>query len=428
MHVSRLSAVRFALLMFALAVAPRLEAAEKLGDWPQWRGPNRDGHSPDKGLLRKWPKGGPELAWKSEGLGKGYSSVSLGGGRIYTMGQWDGQQHLLALDGKNGRKLWSTPVGKEANDGPNCTPTFDGDRVYALGTEGDLVCCDAATGQELWRKNFAKNFDGKMMSGWGYSESPLVDGEKLIVTPGGRDAALVALDRRTGRELWRTKLPEDLGSKGGDGAGYSSIVVSNAGRQRQYVQLLGRGVVGVSADDGRFLWNYNGVANDTANIPTPIVKGDYVFCSTGYGTGSALLQIVRRGNQWEAVEKYFLPAVELQNHHGGLILVGDYLYGGHGHNNGFPICVELATGKIVWRKDRGPGTGSAAVTYADGNLYFRYDNGLMALIAATPKGYQELGTFEIADGSQPSWPHPVVADGKLYLRDQDRLLVYGLTR
>ncbi len=428
MHVSRLSLVRFALLGLALAAAPRLEAADKLGDWPQWRGPNRDGHSPDKGLLRKWPKGGPELAWKSEGLGKGYSSVSLGGGRIYTMGQWEGQQHLLALDGKNGRKLWSTPVGKEANDGPNCTPTFDGDRVYALGTEGDLVCCDAATGQELWRKNFAKDFDGRMMSGWGYSESPLVDGEKLIVTPGGRDAALVALDRRTGRELWRTKLPEDLGSKGGDGAGYSSIVVSNAGRQRQYVQLLGRGVVGVSADDGRFLWNYNGVANDTANIPTPIVKGDYVFCSTGYGTGSALLQIVRRGNEWEAVEKYFLPAVELQNHHGGLILVGDYLYGGHGHNNGFPICVELATGKIVWRKDRGPGTGSAAVTYADGNLYFRYDNGLMALIAAMPKGYQELGTFEIADGSQPSWPHPVVADGQLYLRDQDRLLVYRLTR
>lgn len=428
MHVSRLSLVRFALLGFALAAAPRLEAAEKLGDWPQWRGPNRDGHSPDKGLLRKWPKGGPELAWKSEGLGKGYSSVSLGGGRIYTMGQWDGQQHLLALDGKNGRKLWSTPVGKEANDGPNCTPTFDGDRVYALGTEGDLVCCDATTGQELWRKNFAKDFDGRMMSGWGYSESPLVDGEKLIVTPGGRDAALVALDRRTGRELWRTKLPEDLGSKGGDGAGYSSIVVSNAGRQRQYVQLLGRGVVGVSADDGRFLWNYNGVANDTANIPTPIVKDDYVFCSTGYGTGSALLQIVRRGNKWEAVEKYFLPAVELQNHHGGLILVGDYLYGGHGHNNGFPICVELATGKIAWRKDRGPGTGSAAVTYADGNLYFRYDNGLMALIAATPKGYQELGTFEIADGSQPSWPHPVVADGQLYLRDQDRLLVYRLTK
>lgn len=428
MHVSRLSLVRFALLGLALAAAPRLEAAEKLGDWPQWRGPNRDGHSPDKGLLRKWPKGGPELAWKSEGLGKGYSSVSLGGGRIYTMGQWDGQQHLLALDGKDGRKLWSTAVGKEANDGPNCTPTFDGDRVYALGTEGDLVSCDAATGQELWRKNFAKDFDGRMMSGWGYSESPLVDGEKLIVTPGGRDAALVALDRRTGRELWRTKLPDDLGSKGGDGAGYSSIVVSNAGRQRQYVQLLGRGVVGVSADDGRFLWNYNGVANDTANIPTPIVKGDYVFCSTGYGTGSALLQIVRRGNEWEAVEKYFLPAVELQNHHGGLILVGDYLYGGHGHNNGFPICVELATGKIVWRKDRGPGTGSAAVTYADGNLYFRYDNGLMALIAATPKGYQELGTFEIAEGSQPSWPHPVVADGQLYLRDQDRLLVYRLTR
>lgn len=426
MRAVRSFACLVAVPMLLLAAPDRSGAAEKLGDWPQWRGPNRDGQSPAKGLLRKWPEGGPKLDWQADGLGKGYSSVSLGGGRIYTMGQRDGQQQLIALDGKNGRQLWSSPVGPEANDGPNGSPTFDGQRVYALGTAGDLVCCDAASGKELWRKNFAQDFGGKMMSGWGYSESPLVDGEKLVVTPGGPDAALVALDRGTGQEIWRTKLPEDLGSKGGDGAGYSSIVVSNAGGQRQYVQLLGRGVVGVSADDGRFLWGYNGVANDTANIPTPIVKGDFVFCSTGYGTGSALLQIVRRGNQWAAVEKYFLPAVELQNHHGGLILVGDYLYGGHGHNNGFPICVELATGKIAWRKDRGPGTGSAAVTYADGNLYFRYDNGLMALIAATPKGYEERGTFEIAGGSQPSWPHPVVADGKLYLRDQDKLLVYRL--
>jgi outer membrane protein assembly factor BamB len=426
MHLSRLPRSFAWFLAVTVATGAGLAAAaEDLGDWPQWRGPKRDGHSPAVGLLPSWPPGGPELAWKATGLGGGYSSVSLGGGRIYTMGHRDGQQYLLALDGEHGQELWRLAVGRHGNEGPNCTPTFDGQRVYALGTEGDLVCCEARSGRELWRKSFARDFGGQMMSGWGYSESPLVDGEKLVVTPGGREAALVALDRRTGRELWRTRLPE-LGEKGGDGAGYSSIVVSTAGGQRQYVQLLGRGVVGVSATDGRFLWGYNGVANDTANIPTPIVKDDYVFCSTGYGAGSALLEIVRRGNRWEAVEKYFLPGVELQNHHGGMVLVGDYLYGGHGHNNGFPICVERATGKIAWRKNRGPGTGSAAVTYADGNLYFRYENGLVALIAATPTGYQQRGTLEIAGANQPSWPHPAIADGKLYLRDQDKLFVYRL--
>jgi outer membrane protein assembly factor BamB len=426
MHLSRLPRSLAWFLVVTVGTGAGLAAAaENLGDWPQWRGPNRDGHSPAVGLLPSWPAGGPELAWKATGLGGGYSSVSLGGGRIYTMGHRDGQQYLLALDGENGQELWRVAVGRHGNEGPNGTPTFDGQRVYALGAEGDLVCCEARSGRELWRKNFARDFGGRMMSGWGYSESPLVDGEKVVVTPGGREAALAALDCRTGRDLWRTRLPE-LGEKGGDGAGYSSIVVSTASGQRQYVQLLGRGVVGVSADDGRFLWGYNGVANDTANIPTPIVKDDYVFCSTGYGAGSALLEIVRRGNRFEAVEKYFLPGVELQNHHGGMVLVGDYLYGGHGHNSGFPICVELATGKIAWRKNRGPGTGSAAVTYADGNLYFRYENGLVALIAATPTGYQERGTLEIADGSQPSWPHPAIADGKLYLRDQDTLFVYRL--
>ena len=396
------------------------------GDWPQWRGPNRDGVSTETGLLEEWSSAGPPLEWKASGLGTGYASVAISGGKIFTMGDRDGKQFLIALDAKNGRELWATPVGKPWSDGgPRCTPTVDGDLVFAITPAGDLVCLDAVSGKGRWTKNFARDFQGKMMSGWGYCESPLVDGNNLICTPGGPKAALVSLNKKTGKLNWASTVPS-IGNQGGDGAGYASIVVSEACGVRQYVQLTGRGVVGVAAKDGKFLWGYNRVANGTANIPTPIVKGDYVFCSTGYGAGSALLHLKPKGRGIEAEEVYFLPGNTLQNHHGGMVLVGDHIYCGHGHNNGFPICVELKSGKIAWSKGRGPGSGSAAVVEADGHLYFRYENGLMALIEATPEEYREKGTFKIPDCNRPSWPHPVVAGGKLYLREQDALLCYSL--
>jgi outer membrane protein assembly factor BamB len=235
----------------------------------------------------------------------------------------------------------------------------------------------------------------------------------------------VALDKKTGRELWRSKI-ESLGSNGDDGAAYSSIVVSHGGGVKQYVQLMGRGVVGVDAETGEFLWGYNRVANGTANIPTPLVDGDYVFCSSGYGTGAALLKLVANGDGVDAQEVYFLDGKTFQNHHGGMIMLGDYVFAGHGHNRGAPVCLEWRTGKTVWRHNRGPGTGSAAVAFADGNLYFRFQNGLMALIAANPDEYQELGTFQIPDVEQPSWSHPVIAGGKLYLREQDALYCHDV--
>jgi outer membrane protein assembly factor BamB len=397
-------------------------------EWPQWRGPKRDGLSTETGLLRQWPNGGPPLQWKATGLGRGYSSVVLSGGRIFTMGDRNtrGRGHaafVIALDQATGKELWATRVGDPWNDGgPRCTPTVDGDLLFALTPHGDLVCLETATGKERWRKNLPNDFGGEMMSGWGYSESPLVDGDKLIVTPGGRDATLVALGKATGEVLWKAPVP------GGDGAGYASAVVAEVGGVRQYVQLLGRGIVGVAAKDGRFLWRYDRIANTTANIPTPIVRGDLVFCSTGYGTGSALLRLAPLGDRFEAKEVYFLKGRECQNHHGGMVLVGEYVYGGHGHNEGFPICVEFQTGKVAWRQDRGPGSGSAAVVYADGHLYFRYEDGVMALIEATPEGYREKGSFKLPVNGSPSWPHPVVAGGRLYLREQDALLCYDVRR
>lgn len=260
-------------------------------DWPQWRGPNRDGVSPETGLLKEWPAEGPALAWKMTGLGKGLSSVTITGGKLFTMAGRKGAQYIVCIDPATQKELWATKIGDKGGD-PRCTPTVADGLVYGVSTEGDLACVEAATGREVWRKSFAGDFGGRMMSSWQYSESPLVDGEKLIVTPGGKGAALVALDRKTGATIWKTELP-NIGTRGTDGAGYTGAVISNAGGVRQYVQLLGRGLVGVNAADGKLLWSYNRIANGTANIPTPLAWDDYVFCSTGYGTGAALLKIVK---------------------------------------------------------------------------------------------------------------------------------------
>ena len=266
-----------------------------------------------------------------------------------------------------------------------------------------------------------------MMSGWGYSESPLVDGDRVLCTPGGPEAMVVALDKLTGKDIWRAAAP-NLGPKGKDGAGYSSMVVSEACGIKQYVQLVGRGVIGVRASDGKLLWSYNDVANGTANIPTPLVSGDQVFCSTGYRTGSALLKLTAEGDGIKCEEQYFLTGEKLQNHHGGMILKDGYVYCGHAHNSGFPICVEMATGKIVWGGDeRGPGSGSAAVTYADGHLVFRYQSGEVALIEATPSGYHLKGSFKpVYVSKDPCWSVPVVIGGRMYLRDQDKLMCYDV--
>jgi outer membrane protein assembly factor BamB len=400
-------------------------------DWPQWRGLHRDGISDETGLNHKWGEEGPPLAWKASGLGGGFASISIVGGKIFTMGDRNKEQFVEALDLADGHMLWSTKISDAWKDnnylGPRCTPTISDGRAYAVGTYGDLVCLDCASGEILWRKNFEKDFGGKMMSGWGYSESPLVDGNKLVCTPGGPDAGIVALDKKTGAEIWRSKIPT-FGENGKDGAAYSSIVISEGAGVRQYVQLMGRGVVSVDAKNGKFLWGYGKVANKVANIPTPIVHGDYVFCSTAYQTGSALLKLSRTSDGVEAKEVYFVEPKVLQNHHGGMVLVGDYLYGGTGHKAGFPVCVELQTGKIVWNGGRGPGSGSAAVVYADGFFYMRYENGVMAQMKATPDGYQLEGQFQIPESERPSWPHPVILGGKLYLREQDMLYCYDLKK
>jgi outer membrane protein assembly factor BamB len=422
---------RAAALAVLVLVAPQSDSRAAGPGWPGWRGPARDAYSRETGLLTSWPAGGPPLAWKASGMGAGFSSLAVVDGVIYTLGDKDGAQHLLAFKADGGAPLWKARIGAPWSDeypGPRGTPTVAGGAVYALGTEGDLVAVEAASGKELWRRSLPRDFGGRVMSGWKWSESPLVDGDRVVVTPGARDAGLVALDKATGKELWRSALGE-LGPAGSDGAGYSSVVISNATGEKQYVQLLGRGLVGVRASDGRFLWGYNRVANNVANISTPLVRANWVFASTGYQTGAALVEVAKSGAGLTARELYFLGARTFQNHHGGMVLVGNHVYGGHGQSRGFPICIELTTGKVVWGGDiRNAGSGSAAVAYADGHLYFRYQNGVMMLIEATPEGYREKGSFTIPGVGKPSWSHPVILDGRLYLREQDDLYVYDIRR
>ena len=402
------------------------ESSEAAATWPQWRGPNRDGISPETGLDRDWPKDGPPLRWRRSDLGSGMGSLAFAGDRFCSIGEDRGAVSITCRGTEDGSEIWSTRI--DGSGRPNATPTIDLEAglVFGLSRDGELLCVDLQTGAEKWRKSFTRDFGGSMMSGWGYSESPLIDGDRLICTPGGSDALMVALDKRTGATVWQTKTG-DLGERGKNGAGYSSAVVGEGGGTRQYVQLVGRGVVGVRAEDGALLWHYGRVANTTANIPTPVVDGDFVFCSSGYDDGgSALLKLSGSRSGVRAREVWYKDNRELQNHHGGVVLLDGKLYFGHGHNNGFPVCVDLRSGRDLWKRQRGAGAGSAAVIYADGDLYFRYQDGVLARIAADPSGYQLEAQFESPGDNAEHWSLPAIHDGRLYLRDQQDLYVHDL--
>ncbi len=425
----------FSAVLLGLAGLGLAPAALDADAWPQWRGPARDGRSAETGLLETWPEGGPPLAWQASGLGVGFSSIAVADGRIYSLGDFEDKQYALALSATDGAELWRAPVGPAWDDGmggPRSTPTVDGDRLYIMNTEGDVVSLEAATGKEIWRRSLTADFGSHMMQAmgttdWKYSESPLVDGDRVIVSPGVTDAAMVALDKTTGETIWQAGIGR-LGSAGAYGAAYSSVVISHGGGIKHYVQFIGRGVIGIEAETGEFLWGYNPVANDIANITTPLVWDDYVFASSGYGTGAALIHL-KPGEEGglEAEEVYFLEADTFQNHHGGLILHDGHIYTGTGHNKGFPLAIQASDGAVLWGPERNDGTGSAAITYADGRIYFRYQNGVMVLVEATPEGYREHGSFEIPDVEAPSWSHPVISGGKLYLREQDHLYCYDVT-
>ena len=396
-------------------IASVITTAAAPGDWPTWRGPKRDGLSTETGLLKQWPAGGPPLAWKTKGCGTGYSAVSVADGRVITMGDGPDGARVLAFD-LSGKPLWqSEAIGKPGGNypGTRCTPAIDEGLVYALGQFGDFACLDAKSGKAIWTKSLQKDFGGSY-AGWNYTESPLVDANKVLLTPGGNNGAMVALDKKTGALLWQSK-------QWTDGAAYSSIVPSDFGGRRHYVQLTEDSVAGIDAANGNLLWRAPR-KGAVAVIPTPILSGDLVFVTSGYGIGCNLFKLSRAGAVIATQQVYANKS--MADHHGGVILVGQHIYG-HSDSGGW-TCMDLRNGNVAWKNG---GVGKGAVAYADGHFYCRSEggNGTVALVAATPTGYQEKGRFDQPDRSgKNSWAHPVIAGGKLYLRDMDVLLCYDV--
>jgi outer membrane protein assembly factor BamB len=383
-------------------------------DWPQWRGPDRTGVSGETGLLKHWPQGGPAMTWLISNLGKGYGSVAVQGDRVYVQGTQAGKSVLFCLHRADGRTLWTRALGgtleQEKGGGPRGTPTADGDRVYALSEDGDLACVRSADGTVVWAFNMLKAFHGSNPD-WLVSESPLIDGSNLIVTPGGPKAGIVALDKTTGRTVWKS---EELS----DPAAYSSCIVADVDGVRTVMTLTSRAGVGVRASDGKLMWRYEKVANRTANVATPIFFQNRVFYTSAYGTGSALLRLKATNGEVRAEEIYF--SRDMMNHHGGVILVNGYLYG---FSNSILTCMEFGTGKVAWRNRS---VGKGCLICADGDLYLLGESNVVGLAEANPAGYAERGRFEISDQGLPSWAHPAVSGGKLYIRNQGMLACYNI--
>lgn len=389
-------------------------------DWPQWRGPARNGVSKETGLLKHWPEGGPKLRWKADNIGAGYSTPIVVAGRVYLQSTRGDKEVCLALDEQTGKPVWSAEIGGVGkNQGPQypgtrATPTFDDGRLYCLSSDGELSCRTAADGKEIWRKNIVQDLGGKV-GWWAYSESVLVDKDHLICTPGGESAGLAAFNKNTGEVVWKSALPD------GDIADYSSVMAVEGGGHKQYVGFLRKGLVGVDAANGKFLWRFtktidNPGAPTGANILTPVVLGNRVF-SSGSRTGGALVELVPDGNGVGTKEVYFSKS--LAPSIGGAVLVDGYLYGSSGTT---VFCANFATGEVKWNERS---VGPSSVCYADGRLYVRGWEKDVALIEATPEAYREHGRFAPPDRSKvKAWPHPIVANGGLYLRDQGVLQCY----
>lgn len=405
---------RLLLPVTALCVLVLTTSVSNLGleDWPQWRGVNRDGKSAERGLLKSWPQGGPPRAWQAAGAGEGYSSFSVAGGRLYTLGARGGTEYVMAFDEATGKKVWEVAngsrFGNDRGDGPRGTPTIDGAQLYAYGASGDLSAIDTATGRKIWSINVLERFGGRNIQ-WGLSESPLVLRDRIIVNAGGSGASIVAVSKKDGSVLWRSQSDE---------AGYSSAILHEVGGIPQAIVFTAQRALGVDTRDGRLLWSYDRVSNRTANIATPIARGNRVFVSSDYGTGAALLELSASGNAVNAKEVYFTR--EMRNHHASSVLIGDHLYG---FSSAILTAMKFDTGEVAWR-DRSVGKGS--VIFADERLYLYSETGVVGLAEATPAGYREHGRFQIRTGSLPTWSHPVVANGKLYLRDQDNIYAYDV--
>jgi outer membrane protein assembly factor BamB len=443
---------RFLACAIALTISAQHTLFSANFDWPQWQGADRNAVSKERGLLKEWTRDGPPLAWKIKELGGGYSAPSIAAGRIFGMSNRGQDEVIWALTETDGKELWVTRLGPafpqkmpQGKEGPGCTPTVDGERLYVLGLGGDLACLQVRDGKIIWQRSLPRDFGGRVPT-WSYRESPLIDGDKVVCTPGGEETTLVALNKLTGKTIWKSRLPDGPdggpsspggrpgGGPGGfggfsrSGASYASAIAIDFEGQRQYVQLTARALVGVAASDGKFLWRYDRPANRMSiNCSTPIYHDGLVFAASAYGAGGGLVKLIKDANGGvKAEEVYF--AKKMQNHHGGMIVFDGCLYGANGGNEGGSlVCLDFKTGNIRWdERDSGQRRApKGSVALADGRLYYRTESGPMLLIEPNAKEYIERGRFDQPDRSElPAWAHPIIANGKLYLRDQDVLLCY----
>ncbi len=416
LFLTPIAALFLCLSAAAVTTTPYLEPTS---DWPQWRGPQRDGTSKESGLLKQWPAAGPKLLWQVNDIGDGYSTPVVVGTRIYVMSNRGmDNEFVQALSTKDGSVIWTTRVGNVGNPDqePNypkarSTPTVDGEFVYALGSDGDLACLEAKGGKLRWSKNIRKEFGGQPGE-WAYAESPLVDGDAVVVTPGGAQATMVAVNKKTGALIWKSAIP------GGEPAGYASAIVVHAAGRKQYVQLLSKGLVSVDAKTGQFLWRYSEAAKGPAQYFTPIARGEYVY-GGALSVGGCMVRLKPAGNTVEAEQVYFKRG--LPNGPGGAVVVGDHIYGGEVGQT--LIAAEFATGQMIWQA-KSLGYGSIAA--ADGHLYLHGTNGEIALVEATPAGYREKGRFtppnqpqkkKVGGYPEAAFAYPVIANGTLYIRD-----------
>jgi outer membrane protein assembly factor BamB len=406
-------------------------------DWPQWRGPDRSGVSKETGLLKTWPQGGPKLLWSYHEAGAGYSGPAVVGDRLYTMGGRGDSEYVFALDVQDGKQVWEAKIGPlfsgtQWNAGPSATPTVEGGLVYALGGQGILVCVDAAKGTEVWRKDMTKDLGGAVNPigggptefAWGWNWSPLVDGDRLVCVPGGSQGLLAALDKKNGKELWRSKdVPEKVT--------YSSPVLAEVGGIRQVVAMTNSGTVGVAAKDGALLWTYKHEYKDMI-VPTPIIHDDLVFTIVGlmnFRPGVDTIQLTAASGAVKAAKKY--ASLDFASGIATPVLVGDHVYGfSESRKKPGWLCTAFKTGTVVWNDESLP---AGSVTAADGMLYcLTEDEGTVALAEVNPEKWAEKGRFGLPEKSKlrkPSgklWTPPVIANGRLYLRDQDLIFCYNI--
>lgn len=412
-------------LLCSLALISLATTGLYAADYSQWRGPNRDGHSGETGLLQEWPADGPRLLWQINTMGAGYSTPSVVGDRLYLLSNEELDESVIALSTKDGSRIWANRIGKVGRPdqrpsypGARSTPTVDGNHLFALGSDGDLVCFETGTGTEIWRKHLRNDFGGEYGT-WAYAESPLVDGDKLICTPGGTESTMIALNKRTGELIWKCPVPE------GSAAGYSSVLATELHGVKQYIQFLTSGLMGVDASTGKLLWRFEKTGNNSpAVIITPLVSDGLIY-SGAFRATAALVDPVRN-DEGDFTVREIYSANKLPYGTGGVIKVGDYFYG---TGNQSTLCVDFKTGEIQWEERA---MGPCSWLAADQRLYVHTESGEVGLIEPSWEGYREKGRFtppglpERANQMEKAWAYPVVSDGHLYIRDKEMLWCYDV--